>query len=114
MRKGANPRRQRGRNSGGRNMGGANNRPNASHNNNHGHGNNGRTRRPQNQLNRQMESNGPEGKVRGTAVQLYERYKTSAREVQSSDRILAESFLQFAEHYYRLAAEYGAFEQETP
>ncbi|HEY8351816.1 MAG TPA: DUF4167 domain-containing protein [Sphingomonadales bacterium] len=94
-------------------MGGANNRPNAN-NNNHGHGNNGRMRRPQNLLNRQIESNGPEGKVRGTALQLYERYKNSAREVQSSDRILAESFLQFAEHYYRLAAEYGAFDHEPP
>lgn len=93
-------------------MGGANNRPNANHNN--GHGNSGRMRRPQNQLNRQLESNGPESKVRGTALQLYERYKTSAREVQSSDRILAESFLQYAEHYYRLAAEYGAFDHEQP
>lgn len=92
-------------------MGGGGNRPNVNHGP-HGNGN-GRMKRPQNMLGRQFESSGPEGKVRGNALQLYERYKTAAREVQASDRILAESFSQFADHYYRLAAEYGAFDHDN-
>lgn len=93
-------------------MGGGSNRPNVNHGS-HGNGHNGRVKRPQNMLGRQFESSGPEGKFRGNAVQLYERYKTAAREVQASDRILAESYLQFADHYYRLAAEYGAFDNDN-
>ncbi|MDA5192342.1 DUF4167 domain-containing protein [Govanella unica] len=64
-----------------------------------------------NLLGKQIESNGPEGRVRGTVLQLYERYKTAARETQASDRVLSEVYGQFAEHYYRLASEFGAFEQ---
>ncbi len=77
------------------------------------HNNNRGQRKPTNMLGRQFDSSGPEGKVRGTAIQLYDRYKTAAREAQQADRVLSESFAQFAEHYYRLAAEYGAFEPEN-
>gem|GEM_PF-595781 len=50
-----------------------------------------------------FESNGPEGRVRGNATQVYEKYLQLARDSQSAgDRVLAESFLQFAEHYYRI------------
>ena len=54
--------------------------------------------------NRSIESNAPDvGKVRGNAGQLYERYTGLARDAQSSgDRISAESYLQYAEHYYRV------------
>lgn len=53
--------------------------------------------------NRTMESNGPEGKVRGPAALIYERYLQMARDAQSSgDRVTAENFLQHAEHYFRL------------
>jgi len=49
------------------------------------------------------DSNGPEGKVRGTAQQVYEKYQALARDASSSgDRITAEAFYQFAEHYYRI------------
>lgn len=104
MRKGQHPRRQRGRNGANRNIGGGSNpRQNTA---------NGRPKRPQNQINRQFESNGPDGKLRGTAVQLYERYKAAARDAQQTDRVLSEAFGQFAEHYYRLAAEFGAFDTD--
>ncbi len=50
-----------------------------------------------------FESNGPEVKVRGSAQQVLEKYLSLARDASSSgDRIAAESYLQHAEHYYRL------------
>lgn len=50
-----------------------------------------------------FESNGPDGKVRGTAQQVLDKYLALARDAQSSgDRINAESFFQYAEHYYRV------------
>ena len=53
--------------------------------------------------NHSMESNGPEVKIRGNATQLYEKYQSLARDsVSSGDRIAAESYLQHAEHYYRV------------
>lgn len=49
------------------------------------------------------ESNGPGGKVRGTAQQVLDKYLGLAQDAQSSgDRISAESFFQFAEHYFRV------------
>ena len=49
------------------------------------------------------ESNGPGGKVRGTAQQVLDKYLGLARDAQSSgDRIGAEFFFQFAEHYFRV------------
>lgn len=54
--------------------------------------------------NRALESNTPDGvKVRGNPSQLYERYSGLARDAQSSgDRVSAEAFLQYAEHYFRI------------
>ena len=50
-----------------------------------------------------FESNGPGGKVRGTVQQVLDKYMGLARDAQSSgDRIGAESFFQFAEHYFRV------------
>lgn len=50
-----------------------------------------------------FESNGPDVKVRGTAQQVYEKYATLARDAfTSGDRITAESYFQFAEHYHRI------------
>ncbi|MCA6225356.1 MAG: DUF4167 domain-containing protein [Phenylobacterium sp.] len=58
----------------------------------------------QHNANRALESNGPEGvKVRGNAQTVYERYQQLARDAGSAgDRVLAENFLQHAEHYFRL------------
>ena len=42
-------------------------------------------------------------KIRGSAQQVYEKYLSLARDaVSAGDRIAAEGFFQFADHYYRL------------
>jgi len=60
--------------------------------------------KPQQNANRAFESNGPEGiKVRGAAQSVYEKYQQMARDAQTAgDRVLAENYLQHAEHYFRV------------
>lgn len=59
-----------------------------------------------NVINRVFDSNGPEGKVRGTPQQIIEKYNQLARDAQlSNDRVGAENFQQHAEHYTRLLGE---------
>jgi hypothetical protein len=56
-----------------------------------------------NQPNRAMESSGPDIKVRGPAAHIYERYLQLARDASSAgDRVMAENYLQHAEHYFRV------------
>lgn len=66
----------------------------------------GRGRKPGgggNQSSRALESNGPDTKVRGTAAFIYERYLQLARDATSAgDRVIAENYLQHAEHYFRI------------
>jgi hypothetical protein len=63
----------------------------------------GRNRKGPNPLSRSYESNGPDVKVRGTAAHIAEKYVQLARDAHSSgDPVSAESYLQHAEHYYRL------------
>jgi hypothetical protein len=65
----------------------------------------GRNRKGPNPLTRSYESNGPDVKIRGTAIHIAEKYMTLARDAHSSgDRVGAESYLQHAEHYYRIVA----------
>ncbi|MFN3481481.1 MAG: DUF4167 domain-containing protein [Rhabdaerophilum calidifontis] len=65
----------------------------------------GRNRRGPNPLTRSYESNGPDVKVRGTAQHIAEKYTQLARDAHASgDPVMAESYLQHAEHYYRLIA----------
>lgn len=53
--------------------------------------------------NQNFESSGPDVKIRGTAQQIYEKYLSLARDaVSAGDRILAEGYFQFADHYYRI------------
>ena len=53
-----------------------------------------------------IESSGPNGRLRGSVSQLNEKYTSLASDASSSDdHILAESFFQFADHYYRLHKE---------
>ena len=53
-----------------------------------------------------LDSSGPDTRQRGTASQLNEKYSSLASDATASDdRILAESFRQFADHYYRLNQE---------
>ena len=50
-----------------------------------------------------FDSNGPEGRIRGNAHQVYEKYLALARDASSAgDRIEAETHYQHAEHYYRI------------
>ncbi len=50
-----------------------------------------------------FDSAGPDGRVRGTALQVYEKYLAQARDFNSSgDRVNAENCLQHAEHYLRI------------
>jgi hypothetical protein len=56
-----------------------------------------------NQPNRTLESTGPDVKIRGSASHIYEKYLQLSRDAMSSgDRIGSESYLQHAEHYYRM------------
>ncbi len=64
-------------------------------------------RKSQNPLSRSFESNGPEMKIRGTPAHIAEKYLTLARDAQSSgDPVLAENYLQHAEHYIRIIMAY--------
>lgn len=70
-----------------------------------GRGGGSNNRKSPNPLTRSYESNGPDVKIRGTAQQVAEKYTTLARDAQSSgDRVMAENYLQHAEHYNRLIA----------
>ncbi|MFZ5834758.1 MAG: DUF4167 domain-containing protein [Pseudomonadota bacterium] len=56
-------------------------------------------------LNRTLDSNGPDIKIRGTVAHIYEKYQNLARDANSQgDHVGAENYLQHAEHYYRLLA----------
>ena len=68
---------------------------------------NNRNNRPSgNIVNRVFDSNGPEGKVRGTPQQIIDKYNQLARDAQlGNDRVATENFQQHAEHYLRLLAE---------
>lgn len=53
--------------------------------------------------NRVYDSNGPDVKLRGTAQTIAEKYMQLARDANSSgDRVAAESYYQFGDHYYRV------------
>lgn len=59
-----------------------------------------------------FDSNGPEVRIRGTAYQIQEKYMALAKDAASSgDTVLAESYLQHAEHYQRVINEWGV---QTP
>jgi hypothetical protein len=65
----------------------------------------GRNRKGPNPLTRSYESNGPDVKIRGTALHIAEKYGQLARDAQSAgDRVAAENYFQHAEHYYRIIA----------
>jgi hypothetical protein len=66
-------------------------------------GRNNNNRKGPNPLTRNYESNGPDVKIRGSAQQIAEKYASLARDAQSSgDRVMAENYLQHAEHYNRI------------
>jgi len=70
-------------------------------------GRNNNNRKSQNPLTRSYESNGPDVKIRGTPSHIAEKYVTMARDALSSgDPVLAENYLQHAEHYNRIIMTY--------
>ena len=69
--------------------------------------NNNNNRKGHNPLARSFESNGPDVKIRGTPAHIAEKYLTLARDAQTSgDPVLAENYLQHAEHYSRIIMAY--------
>lgn len=63
----------------------------------------GRGRKVQNPLTRNLESNGPDVKIRGTASHIAEKYAALARDaLAAGDTVAGESYLQHAEHYNRI------------
>jgi Domain of unknown function (DUF4167) len=69
-----------------------------------GGGSGGGGGKPQHNANRAFDSNGPDNvKVRGAAQHIFEKYSQLARDAGSAgDRVLAENYLQHAEHYFRV------------
>ncbi len=69
--------------------------------------NNNRKGGHHNPLSRSFESNGPEQKIRGTPASIAEKYISLARDAQAAgDPVLAENYLQHAEHYNRIIMAY--------
>jgi hypothetical protein len=67
-----------------------------------------------NVVNRVYDSAGPEGKVRGTPQQIIDKYLSLARDAQTTgDRVMAENFLQHAEHYQRLLIQAAAMQEQS-
>jgi hypothetical protein len=83
-------------------------------NNNNSSNNNNNNRKHQNPLSRSFESNGPDVKVRGTPAHIAEKYLSLYRDAQSSgDPVLAENYLQHAEHYSRIIMAYREQMQQS-
>ena len=50
-----------------------------------------------------FDSSGPDLRIRGTSQQLFEKYLQLGRDATGSgDRVMAESYFQYAEHYFRI------------
>lgn len=66
--------------------------------------NRGKSRRGGNKnRSRVYDSNGPEVRIRGTAHQVFDKYDALAKDAAAaSNHILAQSYLQHAEHYQRI------------
>ena len=87
---------------------GSNRRPRSRPNNNN-HNNNNKRQGGRSSY----DSNGPDGKVRGTAQQVLEKYQGLGRDAATAgDRVAAESYFQFAEHYYRVVNADGGGQQQ--
>ncbi len=61
-----------------------------------------------------FDSSGPDVRVRGTAQQLFEKYLQLGRDATSGgDRVMAESYFQHAEHYFRIINAMNQAVQQT-
>ncbi len=73
------------------------------------------SRKPSSSRHQTFDSNGPDTRVRGTAIQVYEKYMSLARDAtSSSDRVMAENYYQHAEHYYRIIASFTEGQPYVP
>ncbi|MBN9489344.1 MAG: DUF4167 domain-containing protein [Alphaproteobacteria bacterium] len=94
-----NRQRSRGGRSGGGGGGHSHHKQHHSHNPN----------RPPNR-NQIFDSSGPDVRVRGNAHQVFDKYQALAREAGASgDRIMAEAYWQYADHYFRVIQTMGGF-----
>ena len=92
-----------GRNGGGGGGGGHHHKQHHNHNPN----------RPPNR-NQIFDSSGPDVRVRGNAHQVFDKYQALAREAAASgDRIMAEAYWQYADHYFRMIQSMGGFIQRN-
>ncbi len=99
------------------NNGGRRHHHNRHRNNQGGNQQQGGQRRHVNRVNQVFDSNGPDGRVRGTAAQIVEKFNSLARDAQASgDKVLMQNYFQHAEHYQRLlneiTEENATFERE--
>lgn len=76
-----------------------------------GRGNNNRTQN--NNRNGYDHQNRVDNRARGNAAQMLEKYKKLAQDAQhNGDRVNAEYYLQFADHYFRVLADYRSRQEE--
>lgn len=62
-----------------------------------------------------FDSSGPDMRVRGTAQQLFEKYLQLGRDATGvGDRVMAESYFQHAEHYFRILNAMSQAQQQHP
>lgn len=62
-----------------------------------------------------FDSNGPDMRLRGTAQQLFEKYLQLGRDATGAgDRVMAESYFQHAEHYFRILNAMSQAQQHQP
>jgi len=97
--------RQRSRSGRGGGGGGGHNHHKQHHNHN--------PNRPPNR-NQIFDSSGPDVRVRGNAHQVFDKYQALAREAAASgDRIQAEAYWQYADHYYRVIQTMGGLQHRN-
>jgi hypothetical protein len=61
-----------------------------------------------------FDSSGPDLRIRGTAQQLFEKYLQLGRDATGAgDRVMAESYFQYAEHYFRIVSAINQASQQS-
>jgi Domain of unknown function (DUF4167) len=84
-----------------------NNRPQNNNNRRRGRNNNNNNRQQNNNRSGFDYNNSIDNRARGNAAQMLEKYKKMAQDAQfNGDRVNAEYHLQFADHYFRVLADF--------
>lgn len=88
------------------------NRQNSNNNRRRGRGNNNNRQQSSNR-NGYDHQNRVDNRARGNAAQMLEKYKKLASDAQhNDDRVNAEYYLQFADHYFRVLADFKSRQEE--